>query len=134
MSCGTTFSANSGNIGVQSATNYIWGVQLEIGSVATPLEKPEPRYDLSNCQRFYQGFQNVMAGGYSVAGSFFYADISFPETMRAAPTVIFGPPSNGNATGPTLQGALANHLIFYGQSTATGTAFVQANIMLSADL
>ena len=52
-SSGATQATRAGNIGVQSGVVNIWGVQLEIGSVATPLEKPDPRYDLANCQRFY---------------------------------------------------------------------------------
>jgi hypothetical protein len=38
-SSGATNNAIAGNIGVQSGTINIWGVQLEIGSIATQLEK-----------------------------------------------------------------------------------------------
>ena len=47
------------NVGVQSGSIAIWGVQLEIGSVATPLEKPDPQQDLAKCQRFYQTLVNL---------------------------------------------------------------------------
>lgn len=47
-------NARAGLIGVQSYTLQLWGVQLEIGSVATALEMPDPQQDLAKCQRFYQ--------------------------------------------------------------------------------
>ena len=54
-------ATRAGNIGVQSGTVYLWGVQLEIGSVATPLDYGgTPQQQLAQCQRF---FQIVMTGG-----------------------------------------------------------------------
>src|SRR5262249_11354812 len=53
FSSGANNATNAGNIGVQSGIAFVYGVQLEIGTVATPLEKLDPRLDLANCQRFY---------------------------------------------------------------------------------
>ena len=50
-SSGATTNVQAGGVGVQSGTINIWGVQLEVGSVATPLEKPDPQQDLAKCQR-----------------------------------------------------------------------------------
>jgi hypothetical protein len=85
LSSGANNNAYSGNIGVQSGSISFWGVQLEIGGQATPLEKPDPRYDLSNCQRFF------LAASIYVGPSGLYATtFSFPSTMRAIPTVAGG--------------------------------------------
>ena len=40
-------------VGAQTGSVSIWGVQLEVGSTATPLEKIDPQQDLAKCQRFY---------------------------------------------------------------------------------
>jgi hypothetical protein len=99
-SAGSNYAARSG-IGVQSGTIWIWGVQLEVGSVATPLEKLDPRMDLANCQRFYQGFAGLGIGGYAeVTNRVIYSSVLFPVTMRAAPTVTYNGVSNANCTGP----------------------------------
>ena len=42
FSSGATNAVHYGNPGVQIGTIQLWGVQLEIGSIATPLEKPDP--------------------------------------------------------------------------------------------
>ena len=54
LSAGSNYATASGGVGVQSGGVAFWGVQLEIGSVVTPLEKPDPQVELANCQRFYQ--------------------------------------------------------------------------------
>ena len=71
-------------VGVQTGTIDIWGVQLEVGSVATPLEKPDPRYDLANCQRFAAIFPVLVP---ALAAP---SNIVFPVTMRGVPTVTGG--------------------------------------------
>ena len=83
FSSGATNATQSGNIGVQSGTIALWGVQLEIGSVATPLEKPDPRYDLANCQRFYQS--GIVFG--AVASALRHYDC-ITVLMRATPTTV----------------------------------------------
>ena len=122
-SCGTTNAVNAGSPGVQSYTLVLWGVQLEVGSVATPLEKPDPRYDLANCQRFYQiGYFNY--AGYATAGTSISVSQTLPVTMRAAPTMT---PSGGgvvNVTSPTLNAAVGAGYTsnFYIGGTATASA------------
>jgi hypothetical protein len=68
LSSGSTNNANSGGVGVQSYTLLLWGVQLEVGSTATPLEKPDPQQDLAKCQRFYQVYPSMFITG-GVAGA-----------------------------------------------------------------
>src|SRR5262249_29133243 len=67
-SSGATNNVTAGNIGVQSGTVYLWGVQLEIGNTATPLEKIDPGEDLRRCQRFYQQVQIYVSTYAATAG------------------------------------------------------------------
>ncbi len=88
FSSGTTNNTQAGGIGVQSGTFSLWGIQLEIGSVATPLEKPDPQQDLAKCQRFYQTMANTNIGGVSTNGVVQSNNFMFNTTMRAAPTIV----------------------------------------------
>lgn len=69
-------------------TFYITGVQLEIGSKATPLEHRTYNEELRDCKRFYQELYQG-AEQYWVSTSYnasnHWATCEFPE-MRAAPT------------------------------------------------
>ena len=135
LSSGATNNVTAGSIGVQSGTIQLWGVQLEIGTVATPLEKPDPRYDLANCQRFYQtgGFA-VM--GYSSPGGQFGSHLGLPVPMRAIPaTVAIVSPSYTNASGGAVAPVFNNALQFYAVATATGAeAYFSGAFSASADL
>jgi len=80
-------------VGTNGATFYITGVQLEVGSVATPFERRQYGQALALCQRYY--FKSVAAGS---ALPFFFAYnndattvrgvIYFPQTMRVAPSAM----------------------------------------------
>jgi hypothetical protein len=98
FSGGAGFNTATGTVGVQSGTFTIWGVQLEIGAAATPLEKPEPRYDLANCQRFYQ--VGMAQSAFCSSGPV-TATILFPfgVTMRAVPTMTANFTTQINGTG-----------------------------------
>ena len=74
-----------------AATLQFTGVQLEIGSTATPFERRLYNQELANCQRYY--YKNLPAAGsigvssgvmYNTALSISY--IQFPISMRTAPT------------------------------------------------
>jgi hypothetical protein len=136
-SSGATNNANAGNIGVQSGTVQLWGIQLEIGSVATPLEKPDPQQDLAKCQRFYQVGISGIATGYTNASGYVSSFTYFPVTMRASPTVAYtgtiGADLNLSAMQPP-------DVIFPGsfrsgaQAIATGVVQAIRNYTASADL
>ena len=102
---GVKLAANTG------ATWYITGVQLEVGSVATPFERRPYGMELALCQRYYaKSFLQGTAPAQNV-GSFAGAtgiisvnpstrvlmDVYLPVVMRAAPTVTFFNPSAANA-------------------------------------
>ena len=133
-SSGTSTATRAGNVGVQSGTIYLWGMQLEIGSVATPLEKPDPRYDLSNCQRFYQWHGQVLLSGNTGAGTPFYNDFILPVQMRGVPTVSLGNFVYSNASGAALNTAFVSHVQLKANITASGYGFAMTDIGLSADL
>ncbi|HEY2416413.1 MAG TPA: hypothetical protein VGH84_00720, partial [Steroidobacteraceae bacterium] len=98
-SSGATNNATAGNIGVQTAIIQLWGVQLEIGSVATPLDYGgSPQQQLAECQRFYQIGQ-IVVGSYQVAASGIQATYTLAVQMRASPTVTSSNNANSNISG-----------------------------------
>lgn len=75
-------------ITVSSKIVAITDMQLELGSVATPFELRPIAIELDLCQRYYQ--TNVAAFAGNVTSGVQYGTwVSFPVTMRAAPTVTF---------------------------------------------
>jgi len=91
----------------------ITGVQLEVGSVATPFEHRSYGEELALCQRYYEAGQtgNIYSNSGSSSGNY-YIYWNWKVTKRASPTVTgtgyqissyAGTPDRGNAygTGPT---------------------------------
>jgi hypothetical protein len=90
-------------IGTASATWYITGVQLEVGTVATPFEHRSYGEELALCQRYYQRYGGasgtILDGGYGTSANATYVGKIIPVTMRAAPTITKnGTWSSANAT------------------------------------
>jgi hypothetical protein len=77
-----------------SATFDLTGVQLEVGSKATPFEHESYGQTLAKCQRYYETMGITMAG-IGVSSGVNYASANF-VTKRAIPTVSF------NAGGATV--------------------------------
>ena len=79
-------------IGTLNATWYITGVQLEVGSVATPFERRPYGTELALCQRYYwriTGSTNVPFGsGFNSATTSNEIVTFFPVEMRTAPTAL----------------------------------------------
>jgi hypothetical protein len=134
---GTTFSGTAGAwasanydsatgavsvVATSGATFYITGVQLEKGSTATPFEFRAYGQELALCQRYYQKLTLSIGQQYAAFGGNIPAAtrVSFPVTMRAAPTVTF---TNISAT--LTNSVFANYISVDGFSyqvnvTATG--------------
>jgi len=97
-SWGSKIAANrvsSSQVNLADSTSnewYITGVQLEAGSVASDFEFLPVDVNLARCQRYYylhvSGSQDVGVGGYYLSSHIFF-NITFPNTMRAVPTVDY---------------------------------------------
>ena len=96
-SWGTRVNANmaAGQVNLADSTSnefYITGVQLEAGLVASDFEFLPYDVNLQRCQRYYylhvSGSQDVGVGGYYSSSHIFF-NITFPNTMRAVPTIVY---------------------------------------------
>jgi hypothetical protein len=132
-SSGSTNNAVAGNIGVQSGTIHLWGVQLEIGSLATPLEKPDPADDLARCQRFYWT-STTITQGYNAAGQNIYVPLPFPVTMRATPTMASSGIGYTNAAALSPGGSSPSWAQVALTITAAGYGYATYTVTASADL
>jgi hypothetical protein len=130
---GFYFSNAGAAPGVQAGTVALWGVQLELGAVATPLEKLDPQQDLAKCQRFYQagGFSMY---GYNVAGSYVTQVVGLPVTMRATPTTTFNLTTNTNLSNTGLDTVTPQAVRALCTATATGAIGMVGTFTASADL
>jgi len=110
-------------IGTLNATFYITGVQLEVGSVATPFERRPYGTELALCQRYYEKSYNIDVApgtntseglaninGSSNGGGDIGCLIKFTVPKRAAPTLSFW--TSGGSSGSWG----------YDRSGASGTA------------
>jgi hypothetical protein len=133
LSSGVTNNGNAGGISVQAGTANFWGMQCEIGPGPSPLEKPNLRHDVANCQRFYQIHTGVQIQGYNGAGGALYIDFALPVTMRIAPTVAFANVTNANSSATILNGSQTSHIRLQTTVTALGTANSAFDFTASAD-
>jgi hypothetical protein len=134
FSSGATSNANAGNIGVQSGTIQIWGIQLEVGTVATPLEKPDPQQDLAKCQRFYQIVSPFINSSYGNAGQLGYFSTGLPVPMRANPSLVFSGTNYANASALAVWTSGVASIGFQVNVTATGFYYCFFTVTASADL
>lgn len=133
FSSGAANNATAGNIGVQSGTIDIWGVQLEVGTAVTPLEKIDPQIDLANCQRLAQTVSFVDYG-YNGAGVITAGSTSLSTVMRAAPTLtLIGALTSTNLTGTAVSGN-GQTVWWEGTVAAAGGYTFSGNWLASADL
>jgi hypothetical protein len=80
-------------ISTLSATLYITGVQLEVGSVATPFERRDYGRELIMCQRYYYKIKATatdqeFGSGWNDSTTLSSCVIPLPVTMRVAPTAL----------------------------------------------
>jgi hypothetical protein len=91
---GTNAQVNNGIwITTANATFQITGVQMEVGSVATPFEYKTYQEELALCQRYYEEYIFPGTNGYNdivfqaTAGNFCRGSIPYKVTKRAAPSI-----------------------------------------------
>ena len=132
LSAGSNYTARAGGVGVQTGGFAIWGVQLEIGSVATPLEKPDPHDDLARCQRFYFSGAAVLAAYQAAAGGI-YAPAPWPVKMRASPVVTTVLESNDNV-GAISWIVVDGQVVAFANAQASGGFVINTTFTASADL
>ena len=83
-----------------SNTFYITGIQLEVGSSATPFEHRSYGEELARCQRYYFRWNAAfypytpLCSGQGYNGSSANALMHFPTTMRTAPSFTFSSASH----------------------------------------
>ena len=90
----SVFAAGQAVNVLDNTANYfkITGVQLEVGSVATPFEHRTYGEELTRCQRYYTR-TGVLTGqvgaayGKAYSTSEMFTTVCFPTSMRATPTV-----------------------------------------------
>ena len=135
FSSGSTNNTLAGGIGVQSATFVLWGVQLEVGTAATPVEKRDVEIETAMCQRFYQTGSMYLSGYAAASLATIGAWIPFGTTMRATPTMAQSGLSYSNsgnsatATSATPMGFEWNFI-----TGASGQTAASGNFTASADL
>jgi hypothetical protein len=112
LGCGSTLLGTAGSwagagyygatgqtnlVATNGATFYVTGVQLEVGSTATPFERRMYGNELALCQRYYYR-ATPSSGGIGQAGAAVFVapnaseamgNNAYPVTMRAAPTISF---------------------------------------------
>ena len=81
-------------ITTSGATWFVTGVQLEVGSTATPFERRPYGTELALCQRYYYrlkqpaGSNSGVAAGVVYTTTNVYGQVNFPVEMRTNPTAV----------------------------------------------
>jgi len=123
-------------IGTSSATFFLTGVQMEVGSQATPFEHRSYGEELNICRRYY----HELSGGsnanrlytYNYNASYKAFLFYFPVEMRAAPTVAMSNSGGSNGTAGTLT---KNSMFRYIAGGVTvGTAYFLYDFSFDAEL
>lgn len=133
QSSGATNNTPAGGIGVQSFVFALWGVQLEIGSVMTPLEKPDPQQDLAKCQRFFQ-VGSVEYMGYTGAGTGQHQSWAFAVPMRATPTCTSNVTTSTNISSASFVALDPSTMRAVGTGVAAGGFIITGIFTASSDL
>jgi hypothetical protein len=120
-------------VGTNGATFYITGVQLEVGTKATPYEMQIYSDQLAQCQRYYTTAYGSLSG-YTTSGTGNQYNGTFNVTMRSSPTITVTSSSNLNTTGATITAYSSTYFYHYSLGSAAGGYISSANATASAEL
>ena len=118
------------------ATLHLTGVQLEVGTAATPFERRQFGQELALCQRYYESAYNIWSG-YTNGASPYYLITTYKVTKRAAASISLlntnnsGFPNTAATVGVNTEQFFRVDPISNASSTA---AFYQFNWVASAEL
>ena len=111
-------------VGTNGATFYITGVQLEIGSTATPFERRLYDKELVSCQRYYEIADALVS---TTSWTSIINCVFWKVTKRATPTSITTTPSAGSGAVFANVGSNLNMVYQNAGNSALGSAYVAAN-------
>lgn len=135
LSSGSNYSTRSGGISVQSGTFQLWGIQLEIGSSTTQLEKLPWQTEVARCQRFYRTGAGTVYFNAQVAGDWTTTSVYFETTMRTTPTVSITSTTTDNTTGMSAAyNTTSSSFSAYVSSLVAGACLWNFTYTASADL
>jgi hypothetical protein len=133
FSAGSSNATGSGGVPVQAGVFNLWGVQCEVGTVATPLEKLDPVLQLQQCQRFFCT-SSLLLNTYDLAGSAGAIWIPFPTPMRAPPATVTPTFTTQTNTVGSVVGISALGFQLFSTLIATGNSSLIGSFTASADL
>lgn len=95
MVAGTNFAARLGSAFTENNTFEFWGMQFELGAVATPFVMRPWEQELALCQRYFQRFggrslYEGIGSGWTFDGTQAVLQIRTVVPMRQRPTISFG--------------------------------------------
>lgn len=136
--CRTTSQVNFIGSAFPATGNFndfcVSGVQLELGSVATPFEMLQYEKQLELCQRYYARLSSLSGnnvgfgagvtfqGGASAGGAFVY--IKYPQQMRASPTLNYSNTAVYNTSARTVTSFQSPH---YGTDSMSLSLYTGTN-------
>lgn len=123
------------NLPLNALSNIsISGVQLEVGGVATPIERRPEALEYHLCQRYFQPGAVWWSGSATGASSSVGYYETFGTGMRGVPTIAFTSPTYTNASAVGANAIAATGFQAFAVATATGLAVFNAQYTASAEL
>lgn len=120
-------SSNQTNLFATSGNTFdITGVQLEVGSVATPFEHRSYGEELALCQRYYQQYdytavyQTVLAPTFNISTSDAFGTFFFAVPMRVTPSFSTNGAGNFRLNNNSVDEVCSN--VYHQTPTVYGTA------------
>ena len=117
----TTVTGAVNLLATSGATWQLTGVQLEVGSVATPFERRPYGTELALCQRYYE--TGIVGSGGRTTDGFGTYPGQFKVTKRAAPTVTYVAAGAAGGLGGYFLGPNVDGFVGYSVSTTVNSSW-----------